>query len=102
LSTYGIAIQVKDYQGIVGDRPLEQVRQATEYWDKRGIKILELVVVLINCEKSQNLELIRSADLPPSVRIVWSSDILDFIARSGYKFLSESDVVDDSAPISTG
>jgi Restriction endonuclease len=45
---YGIAIQVKDYEGFIDDDPIRQILKAKEgYWKDFGIAILEMV----NCSE---------------------------------------------------
>lgn len=89
---YGIAIQIKDYRGLVGDRPLDQIRRAANYWEKQGIKILQLVVVLIDCGREENPGFIKSAAMSPPVRIVWAADVQQLLNRAAWKFVAQPDL----------
>lgn len=88
---YGVAIQVKDYQGWVSDRPIEQILKAEkDYWKNQDITIVELVVVVTGGHKKDNAGLLQSAD-EKGVRIIWSSDIEELVYRSACRFMSDPD-----------
>jgi hypothetical protein len=61
MGEYGIAIQVKDYEGHVNDPALHQILKAKNYWPNNGIEVLELVVVLIGGEKQANTQFEEAA-----------------------------------------
>jgi hypothetical protein len=88
----GIAIQVKDYEGIVSGHPIKQVQKAetSGYWKDRGIQIIELVVVVIRGDKKTGHELQEAAD-EQNVRLIWSTDVEDLIFRSACRFMSDPD-----------
>jgi hypothetical protein len=88
----GIAIQVKDYQGIIGEHPIKQVQKAetSDYWRDRGIQITELIVVVIRGDKKTGHELQKAAD-EQNVRLIWSTDVEDLIFRSACRFISDPD-----------
>jgi hypothetical protein len=85
---YGIAIQVKDYEGHVNDLAMHQILKAKNYWPNSGIKILELVVVLIGGEKQANTQFEEDAK-HHGVRIIWSKDIEELVLRSACQFISD-------------
>lgn len=88
---YGIAIQVKDYSGVVGDAPIAQIMKSKgDYWQAKGVKILEMVVILIGGDKFQNSTLEVSAK-KNGVRLIWASDVEDLIFRSACRFISGPD-----------
>src|SRR5258708_38856448 len=71
---YGIAIQVKDYEGFINDDPIRQILKAKEgYWKDFGIAILELVIVLIGGDRQAGRQLAKSA-AEKGVRLIWSTD----------------------------
>ncbi|MCX6910590.1 MAG: hypothetical protein NTY01_21470 [Verrucomicrobia bacterium] len=90
---YGIAIQVKDYSGVVNDNPITQILKARNYWEKSGIKIVELVVALIGGDKQVNPRLEQSA-VEKGVRLIWSSDVEDLVFRSACRFVSDPNPFD--------
>jgi hypothetical protein len=86
---YGIAIQVKDYEGFVNDDPLHQILKAKgEFWKDRGIQILELVIVLVRGDKQAGHQLGESAT-KAGVRIIWSTDVEKLIFLSACNFLAD-------------
>jgi hypothetical protein len=88
---YGIAIQVKDYEGFVNDDPIHQILKAKNgYWKDVGIEILELVIVLIRGDKEAGHQLKKSA-AEAGVRLIWSTDIEELLFRSACRFLSNPD-----------
>ena len=87
----GVAIQVKDYHGFISDKPIEQIQKAKgEYWKARGIKIVELVVVVIKGDKEAGHDFAASAE-KEGVRLIWSTDVEDLIFRSACRFISDPD-----------
>jgi hypothetical protein len=88
---YGIAIQVKDYEGFVNDDPIHQILKAKSgYWKDLGIEILELVIVLIRGDKQAGHQLEKSA-MKAGVRLIWSTDVEELLFRSACRFLSNPD-----------
>lgn len=88
---YGIAIQVKDYDHIVGNGPIEQILKAKNgYWLDAGIKIIEMIVVIIGSNKTINPELVAFAKRE-NVRLIWSKDVESLIFRAACKFMSDPD-----------
>jgi hypothetical protein len=86
---YGIAIQVKDYKGFVNDKPIHEFLKAKNgYWEKRGVEILELVVVLIGGDKESGHQAQESAK-KEGVRLIWSTDVEELVFRSACKFMSD-------------
>jgi hypothetical protein len=88
---YGIAIQVKDYEGFIDDDPIHQILKAKEgYWKDFGIAILEMVIVLIGGDRQAGRQLEKSAS-KEGVRLIWSTDIEELLFRSACRFLSNPD-----------
>jgi len=76
---YGIAIQVKDYEGVVSDDPIHQILKAKNgYWKEAGIEILESVVVLIRGDRQAGHQLEQTA-MAAGVRLIWSTDIEELL-----------------------
>ncbi len=102
---YGVAIQVKDYKGIVtNDSPINQISKAKVYWEEKyEIKIIEMVVVLIGSEKELNSRLENAAETA-GVQLVWLPDVESLIFRSACKFMSDPDrqISSDASSIEEG
>jgi hypothetical protein len=76
---YGIAIQVKDYEGVVSDDPIHQILKAKNgYWKEAGIEILGSVVVLIRGDRQAGHQLEQTA-MAAGVRLIWSTDIEELL-----------------------
>jgi hypothetical protein len=88
---FGMAIQVKDYQGFISDVAIKQIQKAKgEYWKSRGIKIVELIVVVIKGDKEAGHEFAASAE-KAGVRLIWSTDVEDLVFRSACRIISDPD-----------
>lgn len=44
--SYAIAIQVKDYDGFVGNDVVAQINKADSYWDSENTKLIEKIVII--------------------------------------------------------
>lgn len=72
--SYGIAIQVKDYTGLVGNDAVDQVKMADRYWNGKNINIIDRVVAIIGSDKEVNADFSSYAG-GQGVRVLWSRDI---------------------------
>jgi hypothetical protein len=96
--TYGVAIQVKDFEDKVGTAPLEQIRKATEFWKSRHIRILDRVLILLNCDRVGNEEIQEAAAKHPEVRIIWGPDVHKLVSRSAFQLLSDAEFTPVAVP----
>jgi hypothetical protein len=93
---YGIAIQVKDYEGFVNDDPIHAILKAKEgfwkdgFWKDRGIEIVELVIVVVQGDKQAAHQLEESAK-KAGVNVIWSSDVEELVFLAACNFLSDSE-----------
>ena len=78
-SSYGIAIQVKDYSGGVKNHPVDQILKA-DHWNKDGRTVIDKLVLLIGAFAEQNLALSKYAD-EKGVRILFSNDVNDLLFK---------------------
>jgi len=84
---YGVAIQVKDYQGAVDHSPVDQLRRAKEsdYWRGQGVKIIDLVLAITRGQSDLNVSLKNYAE-EHGIRILWSSEIDELLLRAAARF----------------
>jgi hypothetical protein len=75
---YGIAIQVKDYEGIVGSAPLEQIRKS-DYLNDENLKIIDKILVIIRAPKDVNETLTSALD----VKVIFASELKELLLRIG-------------------
>jgi hypothetical protein len=53
---YAIAIQIKDYEGVVSSSVFDQINKADEYWDLEGsnLKMIEKILIITRAPKDLN------------------------------------------------
>lgn len=81
---YLIAIQVKDYSGIVSDDPIKQISKADSYWNQDNRRIIEKVLIITKASKDDNLPLHNNES---GVRIIFASELKELLASIGRSFL---------------
>ena len=81
---YLIAIQVKDYSGIVGDDPIKQISKAESYWNQENRRVIEKVLIVTKASKDENLALINNKS---GVRVIFASELKELLASIGHSFL---------------
>ena len=84
--SYGIAIQVKDYEGAVSTDILQQINKAT-YWGEQepGLRIIDRVVVLLRADAPLNEQLVTEAG---EVRILFASDAEELLTAIALKLVN--------------
>jgi hypothetical protein len=85
-STYGIAIQVKDYSNIVGNEVISQINKSRLYWEKENIIIIDKIVIVTKAKKGDNISL-ANQDL--SVNFIFTNDFKDLMLQIGKKYVSD-------------
>ncbi len=88
---YGIAIQVKDWEGVVSDYPIEQIKKADEYWKKDNnynLKLIEKIVLITKAKRDDNPEIIKEKD---DVKIIFAEDLKDLLSGIAKRLLVEKD-----------
>jgi hypothetical protein len=78
-SDYGIAIQVKDYEGFVNSDPVEQICKADDYWLRENTKIIDKIVLVTKASREENEHLKDEK----RVRFIFSSDLRELLLRIG-------------------
>lgn len=79
-SYYVIAIQVKDYNNVVGYGPIDQVSKADSFdeWKNGQNMLLEKWVVLTGCTKQLNSNFEQYA-ASKNVKIIWGDDLKELL-----------------------
>ncbi len=75
---YVIAIQVKDYEGFVGNEVVEQINRAEQYYKDLNIKLIDKIVLITKAEKDYNLKLI---DFDQSVKFIFAKDLKQLLSK---------------------
>ena len=69
-----IAVQVKDYKGVVGNDPVDQIEKASWWNEQGGYSLIEKVVVMTNALREQNPSLVEYAQ-QKRVRLVFADGL---------------------------
>lgn len=80
---YAIAIQVKDYEGFVGEGVINQICKADSYWNKENLLIIEKIVIITRAEKDFNLKLLEN---DKNVKFVFANDLKLLLSEIGKKY----------------
>ncbi len=60
---YGIAIQVKDWWGKIGEWAIDQLNKADDYWEKeKGIKLIDKILIVTRANYEHNDDFKRQCD----------------------------------------
>ena len=81
---YAIAIQVKDYKGIVGNHVIDQIKKADQYWESQELKLIDKWVIITEAEGSLNGSL---KDDQTDVKIIFKEDLKKVLGEIGKKMI---------------
>ena len=77
---HAIAVQVKDYAGVVGHHPVDQIIKA-EWWDGQdAYSLVEKVVILTKARRGENADLVDYAS-DKKVRLVFAEDLQEMLTE---------------------
>lgn len=74
---YAIAIQVKDYSGVVGDNVIDQINKA-EWWETENLKLIDKWIIVTKAEKDANVSLTNNSN---NVKILFASELKELLSR---------------------
>jgi hypothetical protein len=85
---YLIAVQVKDYVGVVSNSPIKQICKADTYanWNSETSKVIEKILILTKATEEANTELLKSA-ASAGVRVIFADELKKLLASIGQSFL---------------
>ena len=81
---YAIAIQVKDYEGVVGQDVIDQINKADSYWESENLKLIEKWVVITRASKDINVDLLKNKS---NVKVLFASELKELLNRIGKKIV---------------
>ena len=93
--TYAIAIQVKDYQGMVNDDAIDQVNKADAYFTNDNTKLIDKFVIYTKVKKADNPEVGSDQD---GVHLIFEHDLEALLVRIAKKIIGINDM-DDIASV---
>ena len=81
---YAIAIQVKDYKGVVGDHVIDQIKKADQYWESHELKLIDKWVIITEAEETLNGSLIENRT---DVKIIFKEELKKLLGNFGKKMI---------------
>lgn len=81
---YAIAIQVKDYDGSVGNEVIDQINKSEAYWDNENLKLIDRIVIITKAKREINSKLIEH---DKNVKIVFADDLKQILSDIGKCFI---------------
>ena len=83
-----IAVQVKDYAGVVSNAPIKQICKADTYanWNSETSKVIEKILILTKATEEANTELLKNA-ASAGVRVIFADELKKLLASIGQSFL---------------
>ena len=81
---YAIAIQVKDYESVVGKEVIEQINKADAYWASENVKLIDKVVIITRAVRDDNLGLLEH---DKSVRFIFANELKQILTEISRSFI---------------
>lgn len=81
---YAIAIQVKDYEGFVATKVIDQINKSDKYWDTKNIKLIDKIVIVTKAKEDKNLHLVENDS---GVNFIFADDLKQLLLEIGKKFI---------------
>ena len=82
--SYAIAIQVKDYDGFVGNEVVSQINKADTYWDSENLKLIEKIVIITKAKKDENIRLLEH---DKNVKFIFATELKQLLTEIGKCFI---------------
>lgn len=83
-SRYLIAIQVKDYSGIVGKSPIAQISKADAYWNNETDKVIDKYLIITKSKKEGNDYIQEKAG---DVKIIFADELKELLSTIGKAYI---------------
>ena len=84
---YAIAIQVKDYEGEVGQEVIDQINKADNYWENGNLKLIEKWVIVTKAPKEINEDIAKNES---GVRILFAGEFKNLLSRIAKNIIGKS------------
>lgn len=82
--SYAIAIQVKDYDGFVGNEVISQINKADSYWESENLKLIEKIVIITKAKKDNNIILLEH---DKNVKFIFATELKQLFSEIGKCFI---------------
>ncbi len=88
-TTYIIAIQVKDYEGVVSNATIEQIKKADSYFQiEDGNYLIDKYLIITRAEEQDNSEL-KKAAYDANVKIIFGKELKKLLSQMAKTFLRD-------------
>ena len=91
---YLIAIQVKDYNGLVDEGTIEavieQINRASFFEEKENDKLVDKIIIVTGVKKEENPVLLEKAE-EAGVKVIFASDLKDILCEAGKLLINDID-----------
>lgn len=81
--SYVIAIQVKDYEGVVSPDIITQINKADSAFSDETTKVIEKIVLVTRADKNQNKDLMNRSD----VKFIFLDELQELLTEAGKKLI---------------
>jgi hypothetical protein len=81
---YAVAIQVKDYEGFVGEGVINQINKADNYWGSENQKLIDKIVIITRANKDNNLRLLEK---DKSIKFIFATELKQLLSEIGKCFI---------------
>ena len=81
---YAIAIQVKDYEGVVGMEVIDQINKADTYWKSENLKLIDKWVVITRAAKDINTGILNNKS---NVKIIFANELKELLNNIAKKMV---------------
>jgi hypothetical protein len=82
--SYAIAIQVKDYDGFVGNEVISQINKSGDYWESENLKLIEKIVIITKAKKDDNIKLLEH---DKNVKFIFATEFKQLMSEIGKCFI---------------
>jgi len=82
--SYAIAIQVKDYDGFVGNEVISQINKADDYWESENLKLIEKIVIITKAKKDDNIKLLEH---DKNIKFIFATELKQLMSEIGKCFI---------------
>ncbi|MGN1135591.1 MAG: hypothetical protein ACI4SF_05165 [Oscillospiraceae bacterium] len=93
-TTYVIAVQIKDYDGVVSEKIVDQINKADEYFKvdtekNTDMKLIDKYIILTKVDRGGNQSLIEAAETH-NVKLIFKNDLIKLLSQMAKAYLGNT------------